>query len=357
MRSGRAKFSGHARTSLIWCAVALLFSPLPGGWLVDRCPLDVRFPEAAKLIDFWRKANPPPNVLLLGSSRLGSFIQGGDLDAKIREQLGNNAPIIFTLVFTGGEPITLEFVARQLLASRQEPPRLVVLETHVDLLDRNNIFFNGIITRFMTAAELPKFIGEIMLNHDGRSRLLSSRLTPFFRHRSHLLAWMDKVVSRPRENMQSVPGTPRAAPWTAVPHDALWEQHREIYRRQLATQFRHYHLAGSTAAAFEEMIATLHARGCKVVLVETPLRSTHRALFTRNMQNEFGAFAQRLHRSHECELFDFSARFPDSLFFDDDHGNEQGTRRFSELLAREVVVPEWQQLETKTELSASSAQR
>ena len=359
--SDRAQLAGHARASLIWCATALAVSPLFGGWLVDRCPLDIRFPEAAMAITSWAKANPPPNVLLLGSSRLGSFLQSGDLDAMTRRLVQDDPPVMFISVFTGGEPITLDFMTRQLLASRAEPPRLIVLETNVDLLDRNNIYFNGVVTRFMTAAELPKFAGDILLNHDGRSRLLSSRLIPFFRHRSHLLPWIDKATNGPKPSQHPTHGRLDASEHWAVladhTADPLWEQRLNINRRHLATRFRDYQLRGATASAFEKMVARLHAHGCKIALVETPLSSTQRALITGTMQNEFAAFAQRLERSYGCELFDFSARLPDSLLLDDHHANEQGSRVFTELLTREALAPAWQQLQTETKQRVSSAHR
>lgn len=359
MRPAHAKVEDRARTSLIWCAVALFISPVPGGWLVDHCPVHIRFPDAAARVALWEEANPHPDVLLLGSSRLGSFVRTGDLGAITRELVGGNAPIIFNSTIPGGEPITLEFITRRILAARCAPPRLVVLETNLDLLARDNVYFKGIITQFMTAADLPTYLSDILLHHEGVSRLLSSRLTPFFCHRSHLLAWADEAMSGlDTQNPHSASENQRilkrslesAHDGTEVPVTA--ERRRilqQIALQQLAIRLRHYQLAGATPSAFEAMVAMLHAHGCAIVLVEPPLGSVHRAFFTKTMQIEFEAFTQRLQRSYGCEFVDYSADLPDSFFSDSNHGNEAGSSKFTELLAREVVVPEWRKLEAKQE--------
>ena len=355
--SGRTQFANRARTSLFWCAMALFVSPLPGGWLVDHCPVYIRFPRAAERVASWEEADPHPDVLLLGSSRLGSFVRTGDLHDTTRQLVGNPAPIIFNSTISGGEPITLEFITRRLLAGMSAPPRLVVLETNLDLLARDNVYFKSVVTQVMTAADLPNYVGDIFLHHDGVSRLLSSRLTPFFCHRSHLLAWADEAVSRLySQRAQSVSENQRilercrdlANKETEAPLPA--ERRRSL--QQVALQhagirLRHYQLAGVTPSAFEATVAMLHARGCAIVLVEMPQSSTYRAFFTRAMQNEFEAFIQRLERAYGCELVDYSTRLPDSSFADGNHGNEAGSAKFTELLAHDVVAPAWRKLEVK----------
>jgi hypothetical protein len=91
----------------------------------------------------------------------------------------------------------------------------------------------------------------------------------------------------------------------------------------------------------------LHAHGCTVVLVEPPLSSAHRAFSSTAMRIQFEAFVQRLHQSYGCEFFDYSDRLPDTHFSDNHHANAEGSLKFTELLAHEVVAPEWRNLEAK----------
>jgi len=346
-------FSSNSRRTLLWCALFLLISPIPGGWLIDHCPMHIRFPEGAATVSSWEKANPHPNILLLGSSRFGSFIRTADLSAATKQLVGNDSPLFFNSAIPGGDPITLEFLTRHLLASRSAPPRLVVLETNADLLARDNLYFIGVVTRIMTAADIPKYLGDILRYHDGLSRLLSSRLIPFFRHRSHLLAWADEAVSGMfTQNKSAVNETQQLLDrWRDLANDkpdALPPAERlRIALRHFEIHLRHYQLAGATPSAFEATVAMLRARGCTVVLVEPPLSSAHRALFSTAMQTQFEAFVQRLHHSYGCQLFDYSDRLPDTHFSDNHHANAEGSLKFTELLAREVVAPEWQNLEAK----------
>jgi hypothetical protein len=346
-------FAGRARSTLLWCVLVLCVSPLPGGWLVDHCPVRIRFPEVAATVSSWAKANPQPDILVLGSSRLGSFVRTADLAVTTKELVGEDPPLFFNSTIPGGDPISLEFLTRQLLASGSARPRLVVLETNLDLLARDNLYFKGVITQIMTTADIPKYLGDILLYHDGLSRLLSSRLTPFFRHRSHLLAWADEAVSGMfTQNKLAVDDTQQLLDrWrdfaNDTPDPVPPAKRLRIALRRFEIHLRHYQLAGATSSAFETTIAMLRARGCAVVLVEPPLSSAHRAFFNTAMRTQFDTFIQRLHSSYGCEFFDYSDRLSDSHFSDNHHANAEGSLRFTELLAREVVAPEWRNLEAK----------
>ena len=348
-------FRSRARRTLLWCALLLLISPVPGSWLIDHCPVHIRFPEMAATVSSWEKANPRPNILILGSSRLGSFVRNAELAAMTKESVGNDAPHFFNSTVPGGEPITLQFLTRQILATKRAAPRLVVLETNADLLARDNLYFKGVITQVMTAGDIPKYLGDILLYHDGVSRLLSSRLTPFFRHRSHLLGWADEAVSpiflqdkTPVDETEQLLN--RWRDFANDKPDALPPAERlRIALRRFEIHLRHYELAGATPQAFESTVAMLHAQGCTVVLLEPPLSSAHRAFFNTSMQNQFEAFVQRLHNSYGCQFFDYSGRLPDGDFSDNHHANAEGSLKFTELLAREVVAPAWRNLEARKE--------
>jgi len=128
-RSHLGDFKNRARRTIFCCALLLLISAVPGSWLIDHCPVRIRFPEVAATVSSWEKANPRPDILLLGSSRLGSFVRTADLSAAIRAPVGDDSPLFFNSTIPGGNPITLQFLTHQLLATKRAPPRLVVLET------------------------------------------------------------------------------------------------------------------------------------------------------------------------------------------------------------------------------------
>ena len=344
--------ASRARCVLLWCAVTLCISPMVGGWLVDHCPLHIRNPEVATTVSLWKKANPRPDILLLGSSRLGYFVRTDELAALTKEKHSGN---IFNASLLAGEPIAIEFLTRLLLASENGIPRLAILETSPDLLMRNNVYFEFVITRQLTETDLPKYMREILLSHTSISRLLSSRLIPFFRHRHELLKWAAETA-RYRSELETlqIDGSQSAGRYgnsfqgdrdrserSTVP----MAERISTGTHRFESHLRNYQIAGGTSAAFESTVAMLQARGCFIVLLEPPLPSAQRALFTTEIQRQFNAFLQRLQNVYGCEFVDYSDRLPDTLFVDNHHAGNAGSLAFTELLAREIVIPMWRNLD------------
>jgi hypothetical protein len=350
----------RGRSTLLWCATVLLLSPLPGGWLIDHCPLHIRFPAAATTIALWEKATPQPDLLILGSSRLGSFIRTANLSVTSKESGGKEPPVIFNSTIPGGEPVTLQFLTSRLLAARAGSPRFVLLEINADLLARDNLYFRGIVTQVMTSSDILKYAGDILLYNDGLPRLVSSRLTPFFRHRAEFLTWADETFSW-KLTQAKVPddkSLQQLNDWRAAANDRpdmLPEERLRLALRRFETHLRHYQLAGATASAFEQTVAMLYQRHCAIVLVQPPLSSAHRAFLSPTIRSQFEAFLRRLHDSYGTEFFDYSDKLSDTFFADNHHANAVGSSKFTELLAHEVVAPTWRKLNAKPENNNQAA--
>jgi hypothetical protein len=348
----RVRSRDNARRTVLWCAAALCLSPLFGGWLVDRCPVDFRDEGAAECLRLWRNAKPEPNVIVLGSSRLGTFVRVSELAALTNERL-QLAPVrILNAAMIATEPIGIEFLVRRLLACRASSPRLVLLEISPDLLGSNNPYLSFTITRALTAADLPKYASDILVSRGAVSRLLSSRLTPFFRHREHLLLWAIAVTNhRSESRAETMPGGANA--WEAVPmgfardkgdrDPFALEERMQRGARRFTAPLRHYRLAGGTSAALESTVQMLRAHGCFVVLVQPPLSSAQRALLSDEVRRPFTGFVQRLQTVYGCRFAEYSAALPDKFFVDNHHANNEGSFVFTQLLARDVLVPAWQE--------------
>lgn len=349
----RVRLTKNARRTVLWCAGALCLSPLFGGWLVDRCPFEFRFEGAADSVRLWKNAKPEPNVLVLGSSRFGTFLRVSDLAALTNERLQISPVCILNASEIATEPIAIEFLVRRLLACRSSPPRLVLLETSPDLLGRNNPYLSFTITRTLTAADLPKYASDIFVSRGAVSRLLSSRLTPFFRHRESLLPWAIAVVTHRSEPQGPI--TPSGAnAWEAVPMQferdkgerdpVALEERMQRGAMRFTSPLRHYRLAGGTSAALESTIRMLRAHRCSVVLVQPPLSSFQRALLADEVRKPFAEFVQRLQTAYGCRFADYSATLPDKFFVDNHHANNEGSFVFTQLLARDVLLPAWQEV-------------
>ena len=337
-----------ARRSLFWCGLTLCLSPLVGGWLVDSCPVHIRDPGAAACVSLWRRAKPEPQILVLGSSRLGSFVRTRELNTLSKDLLGDDFTPIFNASVICGEPITVQFITRRLLVSRA-PPKLVLLETSPDLLARNNRYFVFVITQQLTAGDLPRYIPDILRSEAAVSRLISSRVTPFFRHRNHLLGWTNELVSGGRK----IPSLPSKA---VEAHSFQFVRDRgkddpvplakrmQIGAARFRSYLRNYQIAGATSAALESTVAMLRAHGCMVILVAPPVSSAQRALLTGDAQTQFDTFLQRLTISYGCEVANYSNRLPDHMFVDNHHANDAGSIKFTEWLAAETLAPAWRKV-------------
>jgi hypothetical protein len=353
--SGRRRYrESRARRTMWTTAIAVCLSPILGGWLVDRCPLDLRFPEAAKLCQLWRTANPPPNLLYFGSSRFGACLVSDQL-AHITEQTsGGESVHAFNATLPGEEPIVMEHLWRRLFATRPLLPRLVVVETNADLLQRRNPFFRRIITAVLTAADLPRYTPDIVLSHEGISRLLSSRLMPFFVHRGALRGWLEQVIEDVVGKSDERDSSKAVMQYQPNNDPTPREEHIRIALHYVETRLRHYQLAGTTSQAFERLIAELHSHGCTVLLVHPPLTSAHRALFPADMRRQFQTFIDRLCRTYGCRFVDYSARLPDEDFYDNHHTTPQGATRFTELLAHEVIAPGWSAISNPADVNKAA---
>lgn len=333
----------RARRALKCCAVTLLLAALAGGWLVDQCPMRFRFPQAANLVASWKTAQPVPDVLVLGSSRLLWGVDPTRLATRTHELLAPEPPAVFNGSTFGGEPITMDYVGAKLREARTDVPRIVVIELSPDTVARDNLKFMWPITRQMTAADLPRYAPDIILYRDAIPRLLSSRLTPFYRHRGELVAWWTEPFARA---IDASAGTQRqdAAILQAPTEDAIPSDGPERSYRRFKKHLRGYELQGSTSETFERMVARFRALGCKIVLVQPPLTTTHRALFGPQIGAQFEPFVRHLRESFACDFVDLGAAVPDSEFSDGDHVNERGRREFTDEFASNVIAPAWRTL-------------
>jgi hypothetical protein len=214
------------------------------------------------------------------------------------------------------------------------------VEISPELVPRNNRYFRFIITRQITARDLPKYLPDILLSHDAVSRLISSRLTPFFIHREQLLSWGGELLgSKQNGATNSLEANSFQAFRDMREKDAVpLAQRIRNGAKRFESQLRNYEIGGTTAEALENMIADFRARNCAVVLVVPPLTSSQRALFRPDIRSAFANFVQRLQTRYACEFVDYSERLPDTLFVDNHHGSNAGSVQFTEMLAREVVV-------------------
>jgi hypothetical protein len=339
----------YARRTLLVALAVLLLSPILGSILVDRCPLSARDREASDTITRWHAHATAPDILILGSSRTGHSIDTFATTSLLREAVGDGNAHIFNAALPAGDPIMLKFLAERLL-DHGPAPRIVMLEVNVDTSARRNVFFDSAITQLFTARDIVEHFDDIL--HASRktwSRLLSSRLIPFYRHRGQLRAWI-------AQSCGSFFGVRNPAPpvefegisWAIrVQEDIAGEiqaGRRARNLRRLGDQLTGYEISGKTPAALERVVALCRERGASVILFEPPLQSVHRALYTPAVLERFTTFTDRLVAMDHCRLVDLSARLPDTMFADTNHVDFTGRDATSRIVAQEVLAPAWREM-------------
>ena len=242
----------------------------------------------------------------------------------------------------------MKSLAGQLL-DRGGAPQLILIEVSVELSGRRNYLFDLTLTRLFTARDIADHLGDIFhSNGKALSRLLSSRLLPFHRHRAQFRAWAGQAWSSlagpraptPPSAFEGVDWAAFARPDLAGEKRARRIQHAlRVLRRQLAD----YEIAGKTPAALEHVVALCRQRGATIILFEPPLPSAHRALYSPAVRERYHAFINGLAKAYDCRFVDLSARLPDTMFADNDHVNLDGRGAATRIIAQEILAPAWRE--------------
>ncbi len=338
----------RARRCLLTAAVVFVIATLVGNVLVDRCPLSARFPEADLALEAWRAHVSAPGIVFLGSSRTGYSASVEIIAPKVRQISGDATVEVFNAAIPVGDPLTMNFMGARLFADGRRS-KIAVVEITPDSVSRRNRFLDFAVTRQFTFRDIVENGGDICHSTNKTlSRVLSSRLTPFYTHRLALQAWVREAWAGP-EHVVPVGDTenyyfdgiwgqssfPQALP--GPPPMMRIEEDLPRVRKQLAD----YEIPGRTSAALEDLVARCHRDGMKIILLETPMHSALRALFVPSVSEPYSQFVKHLEAAYGCQFVDFSDRLSDTMFFDGVHTNGDGRKYFSELFADEILGPAW----------------
>lgn len=337
-----------ARRCLLAAACTLALSPIAGTLLIDRCPMSARFPDAHTTIGRWHSRIPPPQIVFFGSSRTGCAVDEQVIEQVMEREIAVSPPV-FNATVGWGDPLTMHYLAKHLF-STGPPPRLVILEVTPQSVARRHPFLDIVITRQFTLADIVATGGEIFHStNKAISRLLSSRLTPFYCHRDQLLAWMGEATERRWDHARhdrdsGTPPPPKVQPPRIAERRNFPlppEVQAETYLRRTRKLLADYEVAGRPPEALEKLIASCREKNVRVILLQTPLHSKVRDLLTPEMMAKYRTFIRRLEHDYGCRFVDVSERIPDSMLHDCEHANREGREHFSQILSQEILVPLW----------------
>lgn len=338
-----------ARHALVWFALCFMTMQFLGGLFLDYGCSEARFPSAHYLLHALHARPAAPDVVGLGSSRLGLALHAGEAGALLREHCPGARPItVFNAAVTVGGLVTSDFMLQRLSAEGIRP-RVLVIEISPELVSDYNEWLEYDLARHLTWSDLPTYFADIL-----RARLLRpvivERLFPLCAHRPRLLPCAQRLlggdadVTETPEGLSSnqtgldsqglfgatlhklgqLPGDCRTEWGTALQQPRRW--------------LRNYRLGGTAQQALQRLLERCQANGIQVILVRVPMRSDYGGLYTSAVEESFATYMNELTRTHACRFVDHARLVPDQLFLDNSHLLPEGAVRFTRTLTREVLV-------------------
>jgi len=336
------------RLALVLSAMIIFLGEILAGFLIDRAPLEIRNPDAARIMRVSHKDGTPPDIVFFGSSRFQSQIDADTIEQELARTTTSRPPFVLNAGISYGEPVVFDFLVTRLLDAGVRPS-IAVIEVSPETVSRRNIALEVHVTRQFTWANALDSLPH-MVYSGGFSRLLSARFIPVYLFRHEFRRWaiegsglqfllccpVDSTRPSPRAQAPAVAKTPRT------------EQLKEgasVTRSRL----RYFKVGGLSARALERLLARYKSLGVTTILLGVPISSPSRAEYVPEIDGEFLAYMQKLREIYGLYFVDYRDRVPDEFFRSAYYTTAQGTLYVSRLLAREILAPLWQNRHTRTD--------
>jgi hypothetical protein len=303
-----------------------------------------------------------PDVVCLGTSRLGSAFSGDDVLQQMIQLTGKSDLEVFNASNGSQDFITSDFILEQMLA-RGHAPKLAIVEIAPEMVARHDLWLGSHVMPGPSADNLADYVAGLCRSWMNAPGILSDHLYPMYRCRRQM--WMAANYAL-NLDLPGSEGWHRRSAWSsgADPHGVQVQQ-RLIVERFLDTDQRklrearvkdglrtirywlgNYHVGGLVCEALERFLQRCEQHRVHVLLVVPPVGSEQRQLYSRAIEVEFQEYLHGLLERHDCACIDCRAYLPDECFSDNHHVRvPEGSVPFSLRLTREVLVPQWQALQ------------
>jgi hypothetical protein len=334
-------------------AVFFVLAQLTGGLGLDYLWPLVRFPLLAKQIHRLENTSPPPTVVCLGSSRLGTSIIDTEMTQTLRQATGEAAAQVFNASVPVGDPVVSEYVLHHLLQQGIRP-RVVLLEMCPEAVNHRNYWIDIHIRRQLLWQDVPGHLVNIVRTGN-LLRLLNNRVLPLYAHRVNLCQYvLDKahnlnssalLGNRMNHSEVKTPaGTDLYINWKQIIVAAQNPSPDLTNRTQaglggIQRLLRSYRPGGPSGAALERTILQCRRSGIEVILLGVPLASAHRQLYIPPIEMSYQAYVKKLCETYGCRFVDCRCALPDTLFLDHHHAEPAGGILFSRKFTAEVLAP------------------
>jgi hypothetical protein len=343
--AGRSQASRRrGRSALLWAGATFLVVQLAVGLALDNSWPNLRFPYAVHVINEVRQCAPKPDIICVGSSRMGMCFRAKEIVRCLREQGGDRAIQVYNATLPRGDLLADDYVVEHLLGQGMRPAVLVV-EVSPESLARYNEWLDTDILNQFTWAEVPRLLHEAgYLGAPQRRALFLSRFTPIYQYRRELRQTLFRHWSPPKlpslsESQDSMEAYGWSEVYARLGDPARFSGYTQLMLPGLKAWLNRYQVGGFSARALTQMVRAARRDGIEVVLVAMPVTAAYRAYYTPSVQAQFHAYLDRFTQKYGCHFVDYHDMLPDDNFWDGYHALEAGGMRFSNRLATEVLAP------------------
>jgi hypothetical protein len=164
---------------------------------------------------------------------------------------------------------------------------------------------------------------------------LATRLNAVYTFRTEFQQWTIDALDLPVEPVAVQDALDRRRKAAKRFEAAGLQQGTALARKNV----RRYEIGGLSARALTRMLERYSILGATVVLVAPPVSSPYRSGYPTPVNQAYLDYMRRLAKGYGAYFFDFRDRLPDRYFYTPYYTNAEGKLRFSQLVAREVLVP------------------
>jgi hypothetical protein len=337
----------RGRRAIAWAGLFFLLAQIGGSVLLDYVWTAVKFRSLTNnvaAIETWKRS---PDLICLGSSRMGAAFRQDVVQDRLRQATGDSTLFVFNASIEGANLITMDYAMEKLLAAGARP-RWVLLEIEPENLARCNRWHRFDALRMMAWHNFLDFAIESRRS-GGFREIMMTRLLPLYHFRTQILTETGRALgldAGPPQPSTGAAAQPESAgvPWTvymaqkrdeSMPPEVRTKIGLETFERWLVD----YEIGGKPVEALARLIQRCQQAGAEVLLVAVPTSSTHRRVYTPEIDARFLAHMRQAQDSFGCRFVDYRDRVPDRLFQDSHHVLLEGGKLFSQQIASEVLAP------------------
>jgi hypothetical protein len=336
-----------ARRTLVLCAFIFFLGEIVAGFMIDRAPLEIRFPDVPRIIGLARQRGPSPDIVFFGGSRFGNLVNTKAVEQELAKATSNGSPFVLNAAVPAGDSVTFDFLAAKLLEVGVRPS-MAVIEVSPETVSRRNFLLPYHLARQFTWADVVSSLPDVFYSGRG-SRLLSTRLIPVYFFRREFRQWAFEASGL--QFLLCCPVEKIKRRQTQAPADANTTSAERLVKGTKATRsrLRKFQIGGISAQALERLLEGYKAMGITTILLGVSISSPARTEYVSKIDAAFLAYMQKLRDIYGVFFVDYRDRVPDEFFQSAYYTTPQGSLYASRLVAREVLAPLWQNRHTRTD--------